>query len=108
MPKQSPEIGATIVISKLELDTVLKTLSNLEFALEGPKVKDHTVILGPIQSISDLPKGYTSQEEPGKYTLSSTGNDNYFEVTSGPQSWKKYFFPPRVQQALGKKLPVMP
>ncbi len=97
MPKQSPEIGATIVISKLELDTVLKTLSNLEYALEGPKVKDHTVILGPIQSISDLPKGYTSQEEPGKYTLSSTGNDNYFEVTSGPQSWKKYFFPPRAQ-----------
>jgi formate hydrogenlyase subunit 6/NADH:ubiquinone oxidoreductase subunit I len=97
MPKQTPEIGVTIVVLKPELDTILKSLSNLEYELEGPKVKDHTVILGPIQSISDLPKGYTSQEGPGKYTLSSTGKDNYFDVTSGPQAWKKYFFPPRAQ-----------
>ena len=107
MPKQTLEIGATIVVSKPELDAILLSLSNLEYDLEGPKVKDHTVILGPIDSISDLPKGYTSQEEPGKYILSSTGKDNYFDVTSGPQAWKKYFFPPRAQLMIFQQDPAI-
>ena len=97
MPKKPPDIGATIVISKPELDTILKTLSSQDYQLEGPQVKDFTVILGPIEKLADLPKGYTSQEEPGKYTLSSNGKENYFDVTSGPQTWKKYFFPPKSQ-----------
>lgn len=97
MPKQSPEIGATIVIPKPQFDTILKTLKGQDYQLEGPQVKDHTVILGPIENLADLPKGYTSQEEPGKYTLSSNGTENYFDVTSGPHTWKKYFFPPKTQ-----------
>jgi sulfhydrogenase subunit beta (sulfur reductase) len=97
MPKNPPEIGATIVISKPELDTILKTLLSQDFALAGPQVKDYTVILGPIESLADLPKGYTSQEGPGKYSLSSNGKENYFDVTSGPHTWKKYFFPPQAQ-----------
>jgi ferredoxin len=97
MPKKPPETGVTIAISKSELDTIFKTLTDLEYTLEGPQVKDFSVILGPIESLADLPKGYTSQEEPGKYTLSSNGQENYFNVTSGPHTWKKYFFPPKTQ-----------
>ena len=97
MPKRTPEIGTTIVISKPEFDTILKTLIDMEYSLKGPQVKDFTVILGSIESLADLPKGYTSQEEPGKFTLSSNGKENYFDVTSGPHSWKKYFFPPKTQ-----------
>ncbi|MEE9599883.1 MAG: 4Fe-4S dicluster domain-containing protein [Anaerolineales bacterium] len=97
MPKKPPETGVTIAITKPELDTIFKTLTALEYTLEGPQVKDFSVILGPIDSLADLPKGYTSQEEPGKFTLSSNGKENYFDVTSGPHSWKKYFFPPKTQ-----------
>ena len=56
MPKKPPEIGATIVITKPELDTMLKTLSKQDYQLEGPKAKDFTVILGPIEKLADLPK----------------------------------------------------
>ena len=97
MPKKSPEIGVVIAITKPHLDTILTTLSGLGYQLEGPQVQDFTVILGPIENLADLPKGYTSQEEPGKYTLSSNGKENYFDLTSGPHSWKKYFFPPKAQ-----------
>jgi len=97
MPKKSPEIGAIIAITKPHLDTILSTLSGLGYQLEGPQVQDFTVLLGPIENLDDLPNGYTSQEEPGKYTLSSNGKENYFDLTSGPHSWKKYFFPPKVQ-----------
>ena len=97
MPNKPPDIGATIAISKPEFNSILKTLSSQDYQLEGPQVKDFTVILGPIEILADLPKGYTSQEEPGKFTLSSNGKENYFDVTSGPQAWKKYFFPPKAQ-----------
>jgi sulfhydrogenase subunit beta (sulfur reductase) len=97
MPNKGPEIGATIAISKPKLDTVLTTLRDLDYQLEGPQVKDFTVVLGPIEKLADLPKGYKSQESPGKYTLSSNGKENYFDVTSGPHTWKKYFFPPKAQ-----------
>jgi len=97
MPKKSPKIGTNIVIVKDQLNTILTTLIELDYKLEGPKVQDFTVVLGPIEKLSDLPKGYKSQEEPGKYTLSSNGKENYFDVTSGPHAWKKYFFPPKSQ-----------
>lgn len=97
MPNKPPEIGAAIVISKPDLDTILKTLLSQGFTLAGPQVKDYTVILGPIESLADLPKGYQSQEGPGKYSLTSNGKENYFDVTSGPHAWKKYFFPPKAQ-----------
>jgi formate hydrogenlyase subunit 6/NADH:ubiquinone oxidoreductase subunit I len=95
MPNKNPEIGATIIITKPQLETILTNLSNQGYQLEGPQVKDFTVVLGPITSPDDLPRGYKSQEGPGKYVLTSNGKENYFDVTSGPHAWKKYFFPPK-------------
>jgi sulfhydrogenase subunit beta (sulfur reductase) len=97
MPNKSPDIGASIIITKPQFDTILSTLVGLGYQLEGPQVQDFTVVLGPINSLADLPYGYTSQEESGKYTLSATGRENYFDITSGPHTWKKYFFPPQTQ-----------
>jgi formate hydrogenlyase subunit 6/NADH:ubiquinone oxidoreductase subunit I len=95
MPNKNPEIGATIVINKPNLNNLLKNLLDQGFQLEGPQVKDFTVVLGPISSLDDLPRGYKSQEGPGEYTLTSNGKENYFDITSGPHAWKKYFFPPK-------------
>jgi sulfhydrogenase subunit beta (sulfur reductase) len=105
MPKKSPKIGANIIIPKKQLDTILTTLAGMDYQLEGPQVQDFTVVLGPIKNLSDLPKGYKSQQEPGSYTLSSNGVENYFDVTSGPHTWKKYFFPPKAQLMVFKKDP---
>jgi hypothetical protein len=79
MPKNSPEIGEIIAISKPHLDTILTTLKDHGYQLEGPQVQDFTVVLGPIEKRADLPKGYSSQQEPGEYTLSSNGQEYYFK-----------------------------
>jgi hypothetical protein len=57
MPNKNPEIGATIVITKSQLSTILNNLREQGFQLEGPQVKDFTVVLGPITSPDDLPRG---------------------------------------------------
>ena len=76
MSKQILEIGMTILIFKPELNNLFKILAKQDFKVVGPQIKDHTVILGPIERLADLPKGYISQEKPGKYTLTSNGKEN--------------------------------
>jgi formate hydrogenlyase subunit 6/NADH:ubiquinone oxidoreductase subunit I len=105
MLNQKPGIGDAVVISKPELNNLFNILAELEYKLIGPQVKDYTIILGPIDCIADLPKGVTSQEKPGRYTLLPNGKENYFDVTSGPHSWKKYFFPPQSELMVLKQDP---
>jgi len=94
MINELPEVGTTITIAKSSLDQLITNLRETGYQVVGPQVKDHTVILGPLDGIEDLPQGYTSEESPGSYRLVEEGS-NYFDVTSGPHTWKKYFFPPR-------------
>jgi len=89
------DIGTTVSIRKPELDHLLAVIKSMGYEIVGPKVKDHTIIHDSLESADELPVGYTSQQEPGKYKLIQSGNQNFFDVTTGPHSWKQYFFPPK-------------
>jgi len=97
MSDQFIEIGTTVSIQKTELDSLISQLTAMGYEVVGPKPKDHTIVHGPLQSSADLPLGYTSHQEPGRYHLSQNGHENYFDVTNGPHSWKQYFFPPKTE-----------
>jgi ferredoxin len=89
------EVGTRVSIQKSELDDLFKVVKQTGYKVIGPKVKDRTIVLAPLQNASDLPIGYQSHQEPGTYKLAKNGEQNYFDVTSGPHSWKQYFFPPK-------------
>jgi formate hydrogenlyase subunit 6/NADH:ubiquinone oxidoreductase subunit I len=89
------DIGTKVSLQKSELEDLLEIVRQMGYEIVGTKVKDRTVILAPIQSTSELPKGYQSHQEPGKYSLVQNGDQNYFDVASGPHAWKRYFFPPK-------------
>lgn len=89
------EIGTTISIQKTDLDHLLSRLNQMGYQVIGPKVKDHTVIFAPLDTVAELPLGYRSHQEPGKFTLVQDDHPYYFGVTTGPHSWKQYFFPPK-------------
>ena len=91
------EIGTTVSILKSELDHLFSNLQQMGYEVIGPRVKDHAIIYAPITTVSDLPLGYSSLQAPGRYSLIMSGHGNYFEVTTGPQSWKQYFFPPKIE-----------
>jgi sulfhydrogenase subunit beta (sulfur reductase) len=95
MSEPSVDVGTTISIRKSELDALLAKLWQMGYEVVGPQVKDHTVIHAPLKTASELPVGYSSQQEPGKFRLVKTTNQDYFDVTVGPHSWKQYFFPPK-------------
>jgi len=89
------EIGATVACAKGVIEDILINLRNQGYEAIGPVVKDGAVIYGPLSSMQDLPKGYTSEQDAGHYRLIYTGDDEYFSLTPGPHTWKQFFFPPR-------------
>ncbi|MFH5804324.1 4Fe-4S dicluster domain-containing protein [Alienimonas sp. DA493] len=59
----------------------------------GPTVDQAAVILDEIASVDALPRGWADAQAPGEYRL-VPGEDRYFGYTIGPQSWKRFLFPP--------------
>jgi ferredoxin len=89
------DIGTTISVQKAQLDNLISRLGQMGYEVVGPQVKDSTIIYGPLNGLSEMPAGYSSSQKPGRYQLVRSGHQNYFDVTTGPHSWKQYFFPPK-------------
>ncbi len=101
-------IGTTVALPKSEFDGLLNGLRQLGYETIGPQIKDEAVIYDSITNLADLPRGYTSEQDAGKYRLVYAGHNNYFDVTPGAQSWKKYFFPPRSEMTAFRRDPENP
>jgi formate hydrogenlyase subunit 6/NADH:ubiquinone oxidoreductase subunit I len=91
------EIGTVVSIQKTELDNLITQLAKMGYEVIGPKARDHTIIHAPMKSAAELPLGYNSRQEPGKYWLEKNGHQNYFDYVNGSQGWKPYFFPPKME-----------
>ncbi|MEN8242636.1 MAG: 4Fe-4S dicluster domain-containing protein, partial [Chloroflexota bacterium] len=61
----------------------------------GPRVEHKVVAYGEIETIKDLPQGFASEQEKGRYRLVKNEGDQYFDALPGSQNWKKYLYPPR-------------
>ena len=93
---RQPEIGSTVAIQKPVLDDLLRKLNERGYQTIGPKVKDETLIYGPISGLSDLPGGFITEQEAGHFRLIRDGRQRYFDAIPGAQSWKQYLFPSHI------------
>jgi sulfhydrogenase subunit beta (sulfur reductase) len=89
------KVGSTAALAKPQLDAILARLQEKGYQTLGPCIRDDAVVYAPIRTMADLPQGFTSQEEAGRYRIVASGNKRYFDITPGAQSWKQVFFPPR-------------
>ncbi|HTP01152.1 MAG TPA: 4Fe-4S dicluster domain-containing protein [Anaerolineales bacterium] len=92
----TPEIGGTVSIQKPVFNDLLARLREAGFETLGPRVKDGTLVYEAIDTLADLPRGYSAELEAGRYRLVRPGHDRYFDVISGQSSWKQFLFPPRL------------
>ena len=90
-------IGAKVSIKKKQLNELISSLQKLGYQTIGPKVRDGAIIYDTIRSLDDFPQGYTNEQERGHYRLKLGNHERYFDITLGPDSWKKYLFPPRTE-----------
>ena len=74
---------------------LLRGLSADGFELIGPTLRDGAIVLDRIEGADDLPVGVGETQGPGTYRLTSRDDDRMFAWAHGPDSAKRFLFPPR-------------
>jgi sulfhydrogenase subunit beta (sulfur reductase) len=83
-----------LVVARSQLDELLGAIARRGFRLIGPTARDGAIAYDEISSSADLPAGWTDEQDGGTYRLRRRGDDALFGYNVGPQSWKRYLFPP--------------
>ncbi len=96
-------VGSTVALQKSGLEKLLANLQRMGYKVFGPQIQDGAIVYKPLKSITDLPKGYISEQDAAHYRLIYSGHRRYFDVTPGAQSWKQLFFPPLTELANFKR-----
>src|SRR5262252_4741437 len=82
------------IAAKNCIDDLIRVLQDRGFICIGPTIRDAAVVYEEIRTERDLPIGWTEEQDGGTYRLKKRADDARFGYTVGPQSWKRYLFPP--------------
>jgi formate hydrogenlyase subunit 6/NADH:ubiquinone oxidoreductase subunit I len=85
------------VMPSSELSGLIAALLRRDYEVIGPVMRDGAIVYDSIQSIDDLPAGWTDEQEPGRYRLKRRADGALFGYAVGPQSWKKYLHPSNIR-----------
>lgn len=61
----------------------------------GPVARDGVITHDVIEAASELPMGWTEDQDGGRYRLQPTGTEELFAFSSPSTSWKRFLFPER-------------
>lgn len=78
-----------------DLDRLLKIFREEGYTPVGPQVRDGAIVHDELASADDLPLGWSDAQGPGTYRLERRDGGARFGTGPGPQSWKRFLFPPR-------------
>ena len=76
-------------------DVLLAELAGRGYDLVGPTVSDGAVVFDRVSSAADLARGVVDQQRPGEYRLRESRGARLFDTSCGPESAKRFLFPPR-------------
>ncbi|NNE08014.1 MAG: 4Fe-4S dicluster domain-containing protein [Gemmatimonadetes bacterium] len=85
----------TYILERKDFPTLLEELGRRGYRTFGPTVRDQAIVYDELESVDDLPAGWTEEQDGGKYELRRREDDALFGYVIGPDSWKKYLHPPR-------------
>ncbi len=76
---------------------LLKILNEKGYLTVGPTRRDGAILYDVLESMYDLPIGWTDEQEAGIYRLKRRDDNALFGYNVGPHSWKKYLFPSKTK-----------
>ena len=86
--------AAPAVLAPDGLQALIDALKRRGFCVVGPVVRDQAIVYDEIASIADLPRGWTDEQDGGRYRLVERGDEELFGYAVGPHSWKRLLHPP--------------
>ena len=85
------------VFTKNGLAELFDALQRRGFTLVGPTVRDEAIVYDELKTPDDLPVGWRDEQDGGRYRLHRRDDYARFGYAVGPQSWKRFLYPPRVR-----------
>ena len=76
------------------LQALFDALRRRGYRVVGPTLRDGAILYDDIAEVADLPRGWTDEQDGGRYRLRRRGDDALFGYAVGPHSWKKFLHPP--------------
>jgi sulfhydrogenase subunit beta (sulfur reductase) len=76
------------------LQALFDALRRRGYRVVGPTLRDGAILYDDIAGVADLPRGWTDEQDGGRYRLRRRGDDALFGYAVGPHSWKKFLHPP--------------
>ena len=104
MDKQLPSPGKQLVIPKSALQVLFDALRAGGYQLIGPTIRQEAIVYDEIERIEELPVGWTDEHAPASYRLRHRDDGRYFGYVVGPDSWKKFLYPPALVGSRGLPL----
>lgn len=84
-------------------DGLFTELRRRGYVVVGPTIRQGAIVYERLDSVDELPHGWTDRQEAGSYRLERRTDDRYFGYVVGPQSWKQFLFPPTATVAIAEK-----
>jgi ferredoxin len=84
------------LIDREGLDGLLEALRGRGYTPVGPRVRQGAICYDEIESVADLPAGWTDVQEGGTYRLERRGDEALFGHNVGADSLKSHLFPARL------------
>ncbi|MCL2430526.1 MAG: 4Fe-4S dicluster domain-containing protein, partial [Alphaproteobacteria bacterium] len=76
------------------LQALFDALRRRGYRVVGPTLRDGAILYDDIAEVADLPRGWTDEQDGGRYRVRRRGDDALFGYAVGPHSWKKFLHPP--------------
>ena len=76
---------------------LLDAITNEGYRLLGPTIRDGAIVYDELSDVTDLPIGWTDEQDGGTYRLKRRDDKALYGYAVGPHSWKKFLHPPIVR-----------
>jgi ferredoxin len=86
-----------VVVESAHLQHLLDALATRGYQVVGPTVRDGAIVYEAIDSVDELPIGWTDEHDGGRYQLQKRDDQAWFGYVVGPHSWKKFLHPPELR-----------
>ena len=80
-------------LAKADLSLLFAALVSRGYEVVGPTVAQGAIVYDRLNSVDDLPRGWTEVQGPASYRLVRRDDDALFGFVVGPHSWKQFLFP---------------
>ena len=92
-----------VLFERNDLQGLITALHARGYTVIGPTVRDASITFDAIDSVDQLPQGWTDVQVAAFYRIERRKDEALFGFVVGPHSWKKYLFPARLKLFSARK-----